>query len=61
MLNFGVKVAMQVPIAWGEYLKKDKEDAKVEEKIQSEYAPSPNDFEQQPLEDDSNGVFTPAE
>lgn len=61
MLNFGVKVAMQVPIAWGEYLQRDKDSAKAEEKIQSEYAPSPNDFEQQPLEDDSNGVFTPAE
>ncbi len=63
MLNFGAKIALQVPVYWTDYVEKKKHNGKTaaqrkEEKIQQEYIPT-NDFENVPNEDDSNGEFTP--
>lgn len=64
MLNFGVKVAVQVPVWWTDYVDKKNgktvkgEQAQKDEMIQNEYIPQ-YDIEQQPAEDDSNGEFTP--
>lgn len=56
MLNFGVKLMLQVPIHWSEY---KEEKPNTEEKIQSQYIIDENLMEQQPADDDSNGEFRP--
>lgn len=55
MLNLGVKLMIQVPIHWSEYKKAPVE----EETIKPQYIIDDSLNEQQPAEDDSNGVFTP--
>ncbi len=58
MMNFGFKLALQVPIHWDEYKNTGKPKG---DEIQSEYIPDGNEMEQTPAENDANGIFRPSE
>ena len=56
-MNFGVRIALQVPIMWSDLNSKKRERA---EDVQSEYIIDENTYKEQlPDKDDANGEFTP--